>query len=377
MTKEEFIKLANKFEEGRCSEKEREILFHFCERVQEKNMLESLGYSEEEKLRIRLLQRINSSIVESSKTHWFKRARPFFGYAAAAAVIGILLALFFKQSEQEIFQDSIDSEIILTLADGTTKRINALEGALAEIHIESYITQIGNKLVYENNSSGRELAYHTIEIPFGETFELQLSDGTKVNLNAGSSLKYPVQFSNEGARQVYLKGEAYFQVEHDSSKTFIVNTNSIDVRVLGTTFNVSAYEDESSTKVVLVEGSVKLKEDEKIQNKLEPVLLQPGFMASYNPTNPKFHISNVETEVYTAWIEGRYIFREMPLDMIFQKLARAYNVEFENRNPQTETDYFNSTIDIKQQPLSEVLELFSELYSFDYEIKDKKITVTF
>src|SRR5690606_25698590 len=125
-------------------------------------------------------------------------------------------------------------------------------------------------------------------IPKGKKFQIQLSDGTLVHLNAGSSLRYPVDFLSEGPRQVFLSGEAYFDVAKNASNPFIVNVDDLEVRVLGTQFNVSAYSEDEYIDVVLVEGSVNLNKKEG-----DMVELSPGQKGSYKQNSDSITVNEV------------------------------------------------------------------------------------
>ena len=122
------------------------------------------------------------------------------------------------------------------------------------------------------------MVYNTLKIPYGKKFEVQLSDGTIVHLNAGTSLRYPVQFVKNQSRQVYLTGEAFFEVSKDKAHPFTVNTQEVNVEVLGTKFNVNSYTEDVSTDVVLVEGKVSLYKDKKTAE--NQVYLTPGLKGS-------------------------------------------------------------------------------------------------
>ena len=111
--------------------------------------------------------------------------------------------------------------------------------------------QNGNKIVYDTETTLEKLVYNTIKIPYGKRFELQLSDGTIVHLNSGTTLKYPVKFIASGNRQVFLDGEAFFDVAKDKTHPFVVNADNLNVRVLGTHFNVSNYPEDKLTDIVL------------------------------------------------------------------------------------------------------------------------------
>ena len=215
--------------------------------------------------------------------------------------------------------------------------------------------QKGGQLKYEAKSNTKELVYNELSVPYGERFELILSDNTKIHLNAGTTLKYPVQFIQGQNRQVYLKGEAYFNVAKDSLHPFIVNTESVDVQVLGTRFNISSYSEDSTINTVLVEGSVKVTPETQESNS---ILLEPNHKASWNKQSNLITTEKVDTEVYTGWITGKLIFKNTPFSEIQRKLERHYNVAITNENETLKLERFDATFDI--ETINQVLLSFKE-----------------
>ena len=160
----------------------------------------------------------------------------------------------------------------------------------------------GNTLIYDAGEKGVQVEYHTIRVPRGGEYNLQLADGTKVYLNAGSSLRYPVRFTGK-RREVTLSGEGYFEVAKDSTQPFVVRAGDVDVRVLGTAFNVNAYPEKETVATTLVEGRV------QVNYKTGQQVIQPGMQLVYDKQNGKVDVSVVDTEVYTSWKDGYYYFK--------------------------------------------------------------------
>ncbi|MFD2943445.1 FecR family protein [Flavobacterium notoginsengisoli] len=228
-----------------------------------------------------------------------------------------------------------------------------------------------DRLVYTKAYSEGALVYNTIRIPYGKKFEVQLSDGTLVHLNAGTSLRYPVQFVKNQNRQVYLLGEAYFEVEKDKEHPFNVNTQNINIEVLGTKFDVDTYSENTSTDVVLVEGKVSLYKDQKAKE--NQVYLKPGEKGSNESGQSKITKELVNTEYYTAWVKGSLVFKNASFENIIKKLERRYNVTFINRNKMLGKEIFNARFD--NEPIEVVLKYFSDSYAIDYDIDRDKITI--
>nr|WP_321408488.1 FecR domain-containing protein [uncultured Carboxylicivirga sp.] len=213
------------------------------------------------------------------------------------------------------------------------------------------------------NEYNQDFNYNEIVAPLGQMSQLNLSDGSKVWLNSGTTIKYPGQF-NQSTRDVFIDGEAYFEVARNENKPFIVNADNFSVKVLGTSFNVMAYSDEKDANVTLVEGKVVLSSSQKSLEKE----LKPGQSASFNK-GELVKVENVNTEFYTSWKEGLITFREEKLSEIAKKLERWYNVEVHFKDKDLEDFIFSGTV-IRHKPVDQVL---SSLKILDERI-DFKIT---
>lgn len=178
----------------------------------------------------------------------------------------------------------------------------------------------------KNNEKVKEVERHTICVPKGGEYELLLADGSRVHLNSETQLTFPSYFDGE-TRTVELTGEAFFEVKK-STKPFIVQTASMHVEVLGTTFNVSAYRNEMFTNTTLVEGSVQV----YTQNETNPYRLAPGHNLHTDKLSNEVSIQKVNTDLFTAWVKGEFMFRNEPLCDIFAQLSRWYDftVDYED-----------------------------------------------
>src|SRR5699024_10817305 len=193
-----------------------------------------------------------------------KKSNPRKLLAWAAVFIGIIgIGLFFtlpKEPQAGYSSFDFSNAIILETDDGKTQYITE-EGPIKLTDKTGKV--IGSKedqvLVYSGqDDQSEEITYNTLTIPYGKRFQIKLADGSHVFLNAGSSLRYPVKFPKEGKREVFLTGEAYFDIEEDKDRPFIVEANEVKINVLGTRFNVSSFSKEETAEVALVEGSVDL-----------------------------------------------------------------------------------------------------------------------
>ncbi len=305
-----------------------------------------------------------------------KRLFPNWAKFAAAVVMLFGLGFIYQQGYFEEKKDTVlipkEEAITLQLSDGSIETIDVSK--TKEVR-EANGTIIGkqqqDQLDYLEADNFEELVYHTIGIPNGKQFQLALSDGTVVHLNAGSSMRYPVNFLQEGPREVFLTGEAYFDVSRNPEKPFIVNVNDLNVKVLGTTFNVSAYEEDSNIDVVLVEGSVSLNFMEEEQDVASN--LTPGQKGSFKSVSKELHIDKVNTGLYTSWMQGHLVFRNMTFDNIVAKLERHYNIEIENKNAVLGKEIFNASFD--EVEIERILEFFSETHKIEYTIGDNKVII--
>ncbi len=175
-----------------------------------------------------------------------------------------------------------------------------------------------------NSAATNLTVLNQVIVPYGQRQRIVLSDGTTVKLNAGSKMAFPAVFSGKN-REVYLKGEGFFEVHKDSCHPFIVKTDFVDVKVLGTTFNISAYEDESVASTVLVEGSVNVSQKNKILGN-QSFVLSPGEGCFYSVNDEKSDIRNIDVNFYTSWKDGIYQFKNMPLLELVRKVKKYYNI---------------------------------------------------
>lgn len=209
-----------------------------------------------------------------------------------------------------------------------------------------------------------------IVTPTGSRIEMILPDETRVWLNHGSKLKYPGRF-DEISRSVYLEGEAYFIIKEDKQRPFLVNTPEIIINATGTSFNVMAYDNEKEIGVSLDEGSVELyKTAQGNQMNQKVCVLKPGEHATYDRIEKNMHIITGRNDIFTAWTNGKMIFRETPLPVIAKRLERWYNVEI-NLNDEGLND-LTFTATFYDETLQQVLELLSKAAPLACEIKPRQ-----
>lgn len=265
--------------------------------------------------------------------------------------------------------------ITLELENGDLKVINSNgEEKVVSKTGQVIAEQKGAILNYGKENNSKDLVYNTLSIPNGKTFQVVLSDGTTVHLNAGSSFKYPEHFIDSGNRQVYLlEGEAYFEVTKDARHPFVVNTNAVNVRVLGTEFNISSYPEDAAINTVLIEGAVSIYGNKEIYNKAASLELKPGYKASWDKIKKNIIVEEVDTKNYTAWKNGELIFKNTQFKNIIKKLERHFNVSIINNNARLNEQYFDAKFDI--ETIEQVLNAFNKSIKIQYTIEDNQIII--
>lgn len=370
MTAKELDKLIQKFKDGRATPEEISSLEEL-EKDAESKVLKTLfkNRKKEKIIKDAMFSRITKNMANIPKSVGWKYA------SRAAILIGVLASGYFFQQHQES-KDSVQlpaDAITLELEDGSievlkengTKKVFDKTG-------KAIGTQKDSQIIYENTGNTEKLAYNTLTVPNGKRFELKLSDGTQVHLNAGTSLKYPVKFL-KGQRKVFLNGEAFFDVSKDSLHPFVVKSDGLDVRVLGTHFNVSSYPEDKRTEVVLVEGSVGMNEQSENFDEQSSTILRPGFMGTFDKQNGKISKEPVVANIYTSWIKGELVFRNLTFENILRKLERHFNVTISNNNAALAKEIFNASYgNVK---LKKVLEDLKLTYEIDYSIDKDKIII--
>lgn len=303
-----------------------------------------------------------------------KKRYPFYYLAAAIILITCSLAVYVYHFQRTIVPLSLSEmhdanpgsdKAILLLADGTAIHLDeANRGILTDRNGLTIIkSEDGLLTVRPSGHKSRQPETHTISTPRGGQYQVLLSDGTKVWLNASSSLSFP-SFFGDNERKVMLNGEGYFEVAGSGSGTrppFIVETASQKIEVLGTHFNVNAYADEKLTSTTLIEGNVRIITPQR------STLLKPGQQSQVDQQG-SFSITPVDLETVTAWKNGDFVFADEDIPSIMRKISRWYNVDvvfMDNLSHET----YNAQIS-REKKLSEVLRVLQLSGGLFTEIKD-------
>ena len=297
----DFERLVEKFIQGDLSDEEQEKLDSLLNDKDNKSHFKEM---------LSLNYRLNKrwlKIEQAKKDKLFakimevppvKKLNPYQNLLRIAAIFAILLGgavLYYASFEIQPVPEQV---VTLDLDTGVHKQLEkGAKGVIAETN-GVRIEQRGDTLTYiTKNQDDVIISFDEIHVPYGKSSVVALADGTLINLNAGSSLRYPNGFKAEGNREVFLTGEAYFQVSHDAKRPFLVHTDDLEIEVLGTHFNVQAYADEKNSNTVLVNGVVQVKQT---ANPEDAVVLKPGMQASYTQGSKTLEIASVNTAKYCA-----------------------------------------------------------------------------
>ncbi|HET9280085.1 MAG TPA: FecR family protein, partial [Flavitalea sp.] len=267
------------------------------------------------------------------------------------------------------FKDDVapgGDKAILTLADGSTVVLDdAQNGTLAQ-QGSSKIIKLDGKLVYDPaNKNSREVVYNTITTPNGGQYQLELPDGSLVWLNATSSIHFPTSFVGK-ERRVEITGEAYFEIAKNRDMPFIVTVNNAEVQVLGTHFNVNAYNDEENVKTTLLEGSVKFVSGDNIN------MLKPGQQSQLANNGLIKVVNNVDVEEVVAWKNGMFDFENAGIETVMRQLSRWYDVDVEYNGKTDDLFIAEMRRNIKLSDALKALELTGKV---KFDIQGKKIIV--
>ncbi len=261
-----------------------------------------------------------------------------------------------------------NNDIRLIISDGTEINLTSKKLGNTTIDKGTNVQLEEKSLSYEKNQSTQDTLYHIVEVPRGGEYQLTLSDGSRVWLNAESRLAYPTVFG-KSERRVHLEGEAFFEVKPGNIR-FVVETEDMDVRVLGTTFNVNAYKDEQETRTTLVQGKVEVL---ACKDSLQRIL-QPGEQAIFAKTRGQLDVKQVNTDLYTRWVKGQFVFRDTPLSDIMRTLSRWYEMEYEFVDTELKNYRFYGVISRFDQ-VENLLHQFEKTGKVHFEFQKNKVIV--
>jgi hypothetical protein len=358
MNTEDFKHLLHRYNAGKCTEAEKALLESWYREFEFQKLPELTNDQLAEILSVQIpssQQKIRSLI-------------PWISSVAAVLILCLSVAGYFLWHKQHLPQVAEKytykvppgtDKAILTLANGKKMVLSANQvGKLAEQGGVTVDKTADGKVLYtpsEKENTAAATLYNMLSTPRGGQYSLVLSDGTKVWLNAASSIKFPVAFNGD-ERKVEITGEAYFEVVHDATKPFKIIVGNRVVEDLGTQFNVNSYVDEPLTRITLITGSV------KISGNKENIVLKPGQQAQLasQPAGQNFRVTdNADVAEAVAWKNGLFKFHKASLQTVMRQLSRWYNVNvnYEGKIPDIE---FSGEI-TRNVNMSEVLDILSYL----------------
>ncbi|WP_335967024.1 FecR domain-containing protein [Galbibacter sp. PAP.153] len=330
-----------------------------------------------------LKKRINNSIVRYRSRK--KNQRKVIYYAAAVIgfmIIPSVILLIKHDMQQSAIEkyvsarkekniDNFQQDVQLRIGEENIIKLAARDTIVS--YTQSASTnkiRVNNKVVYDTEHQTGPLnkaIYNSLEVPYGKHSFMTLSDGTKVWLNAGTVLTYPLRFS-ENKREVFLQGEAIFDVAHNKEKPFYVHTTNGKIRVLGTVFNVYSYPDESKTYTALLKGKVEaIYEKSTLLGTTITSELRPGMIASYDSEKKSVKVTHENVEPYMKWREGVLVFKNEKLESIINKIARYYNIKVKVNNQSSMFKTFSGSLDIKDS-LHDIMLIIKETTAIDYTL---------
>jgi ferric-dicitrate binding protein FerR (iron transport regulator) len=389
MNRERALYLVQKYRDQQIAESELEELRQWMREHADSNLITEA--IEEDMLMTGQAEIINAELLEKMFGKVMSADRPIVQapvrrmwtrWVAAASIIVVLgvgsYLVFFNKAGKPVGDKTEVAKVndvpaptgtkaMITLADGTKVYLDSVSNGTLATQGNIKVVKLANGQIAYQSANGevlKEMKYNTLNNPRGsKVIDMQLSDGSHVWLNAGSSVTYPVAFIGS-ERKVTITGEAYFEVAHDASKPFVVSKNDVSVIVLGTHFNVNAYDDEDALRVTLLEGSV------KVGGKKE-VVIKPGEQAVVGD-DIKVK-KDVDVDEVMAWKNGKFYFNEADIQTIMRQVARWYDVDvvYQGGVPQ---GHFTGKPS-RELTASEMLKIV-EYSGVKIKIEGKKIVVT-
>lgn len=308
----------------------------------------------------------------------------YFWLSSAACVVLLLTTTFvirqksiMESPEQLAIQDvsvgKKSAELILASGEHVNLEKNAVQlrestGTLITNDAVQQLTYRSDSVVRPATSAS--LVYNTLKIPAGADYVVQLADGTKVRLNCETTLRFPVEFSSN-ERKVYLDGEAYFEVRKAKEWPFVVVTDSMCVRVTGTSFNVKAYREENIVHATLVTGSVVVASGENMGGGIR---LRPSQQFVLDKRTYKAEVKDVDIYLYTGWIDGMFVFRNNRLEDVMEMLAKWYRIDVFYTSGSVKDMRFSANLD-RYEHIDRLLEIIRATDKLKIERKGNTVTI--
>lgn len=383
ISKEEYVALYSKYLRGNITADERVLLESYTDDMGLNDDTWDIYRENELQVKKRIWKRLETNINNSSSKptiiHFLLKV------AAALLIISAAGVMFLKyyQKSNQVFSSSGKTlpikpivpggnKAVLTMADGSVVELNDVKNGKLVSHQGISINKTSDGvLVYQfdksgSNSSQNEHLINTVTTPRGGKYQIILEDGTKVWLNAASSLKFPIAFSGP-TRTVELDGEGYFEVAKNKNHPFIVNANGTTVKVLGTHFNVSAYKDDNAVTTTLLKGSVRLTKSNLT------TLLVPGQQGTVVNGSRTIAVVEADIDRALAWKDGIFLFKNMSIKKIMKQASRWYDVDINYEGDLTEKQYGGKIS--KYGTIDELLHNLELTGTIHFKVEGRRITV--
>jgi len=389
--------LISKYEKGLLSEAEKQELDNWYHSFNDRQTVVSdMEHGSEESLSGRVALRLQESLATEEDTYepaTGKPARKWYR-TVAVALIFILLSgtiYYFIQPDNTTIQQPLavaapvpvgdvapgGNKALLTLDDGSVIILDSVNNGILGEQGNVEVKKLENGQVAYQTSHGdvsaaeEKIFYNTITTPRGGEYQVTLSDGTKVWLNAASSIRFPTAFRGAN-RNVQITGEVYFEVAHNADKPFKVSAGKSAIEVLGTHFNVNAYNDEVQIRTSLLEGSVKVAAADETNPK-QVKILRPGQQARMVKSGRISIANNIDTEEVMAWKNGLFVFKSTDLRSIMRQIARWYDVDIEYKGHVGMQ--FTGQI-TRNNNVSKVLQMLELTEEVKFSVEGKKVVVS-
>jgi len=379
MDQQDYIRLYEKFLSGECTPEEKKLLDEYFDEFDFLDIPWNQEIGDDAEVEKRIFSKITSEVGRGK----VKRLVKLKWIAAAASVLLFTFGagwyvMYRNNQQQATVQNSITkndilpggNKAMLKLANGQTIVLDNAKNGILATQGNTVVNKTKNgQLVYSAGprSAVQQTAYNTISTPRGGEYQVILPDGTKVLLNAASSLTYPTVFTGR-ERKVTLTGEGYFEVAHNAAKPFKVSSNGQMVEVLGTHFNINAYSDEPAVKTTLLEGSVRISRGGRM------AVLKPGQQSRVAGNDPEINVAEVDARRVVAWKNGLFILDGDDIQHIMRLVSRWYDVDVAYRGTVPD-DLFGGSVS-RFSNVSELLNILQLTGKVHFKITGRKIIVS-
>jgi ferric-dicitrate binding protein FerR (iron transport regulator) len=385
ITKEEFLVLYQKYLDGECSPAEKELLAAYSDDMHLPDDVWTEQDTNPLEVRARIWQKLSENRREAIVIMPKRTNYRWLWAAASLALMAVLAGLLFmpakknnainiivKKDKTTILPGS--NKAYLTLANGNKIVLDDAKNGQLAASAGVKVSKAANGVVvykFDRKSGGQGHPaipeINTITTPRGGQYQVILEDGTKVQINAASSIRFP-EFFNGANREIELDGEAYFEVAKDKAHPFIVKANGTQVQVFGTHFNINAYSDNPDITTTLLEGSVKMSKG------TAAVMLLPGQQGTVNQSGSSIKVSQADVEANMAWINGFFVFHDQSIINIMRQVSRWYDVDIQYQDAEVQENEFGGTIS-KYKDIKELLDNIKLTGSIHYKIEGRRVII--